>query len=234
VSIFTSPGNPRRLLCFGTSGTCVQVAFDVAVQTGPDHEFAGYVVDGAHEERHFDGFPIYSYEEALALDDVGVFVPVGSPRGRRRVMERLQADGVPLVGARGDTDRLSHPTAEVGEGSIVTATTRLGPFARLGRGVLALNDMIAHDAEIGDYTTLAPGSTVLGHAKIGSNVLIGARAVIHNGTARRPLTIGDNAVIGAGAVVDRDVLPGERMVSPRALPSEEWLALRRLAGGLTE
>lgn len=60
-------------------------------------------------------------------------------------------------------------------------------------------DILAHDAamkRIVGYTQIAPVS-------IGSNVYIGARAVVLPG-----VTIGDGAIVGAGSVVRRDVPSG--------------------------
>jgi maltose O-acetyltransferase len=69
--------------------------------------------------------------------------------------------------------------------------------------------------EIGDNVTLAPrvhilahdasthvflGYTRIGNVKIGSNVFIGASAIILPG-----VTIGNNVVIGAGSVVSKDI-----------------------------
>jgi len=44
----------------------------------------------------------------------------------------------------------------------------------------------------------------LGRIKIGNNVLIGSFATIRSG-----VTIGDNSIVAMGAVVDKDVPPGE-------------------------
>ncbi|EPE62729.1 bacterial transferase hexapeptide family protein [Exiguobacterium sp. S17] len=50
----------------------------------------------------------------------------------------------------------------------------------------------------------------IGNVRIGDDVLIGANVTILPG-----ITIGDKAVVGAGAVVHRDVLPGERVVGAK-------------------
>lgn len=113
---------------------------------------------------------------------------------------------------------LSHPAAELGEGVIVSSTTRVGFATSIGTGGLALGDLIAHDVTVGEYCTFAAGSIVLGHVDIGDDVFVGAGAIIKNGTSTRPLTVGTGAVVGVGAVVDRDVPPGAVVMSPRARP----------------
>lgn len=207
----------------------MQVAFDVAYQSGGRTPLLGYVDD----ERA--GIALASDDRpVIALDEVGgrfpgagVFVSVHSPSGRRRIFDRLDERGIPIVGTNGQ-EHLRHPSAEFGEGTIVASTTRVGPLARIDRGVIALSNLIAHDVAVGEFSTLAVGSTVLGHVQIGREVWVGAGAIIGNGTPDRPVVIGDGAIIGAGAVVRGDVAPGAVMVGPRAASPSEWGGLRRL------
>ncbi|UOQ60066.1 hypothetical protein MUN76_13635 [Leucobacter rhizosphaerae] len=224
--IFSSSGRPpRRMLCYGASGTGSQIALDLRYQGGSEIAFLGYVDDVQDPRRTIEPeFPIYSFEELRELDDVGVFVSVHDPAGRARVCERLKAHGIPLLGARG-VPHLAHPNAEVGEGSVVGSTTRLGLSTRLGLGVLALGDLVAHDVEVGDFATLAIGSVVLGHVRIGAGAFIGARAVIGNGSLDRPVLIGDGARVGPGAVVHGNVPPGETVIGPQAMPISRWRSL---------
>lgn len=218
---------PRRMASFGASGTCVQVALDLSYQAGEQCEFVGYIADSDARSVNADGFPIVGLDEASAWGDVGVFVPIHDPGGRRVVFDRLTSAELPILGASG-TPHLAHPTAHMGEGVIVGSLTRVGPDTQLGRGVIAISDLVAHDVVVGEFTTLAMHSVVLGHVRIGANVFIGAGAVVKNGTARRPLVIGDGAVIGAGAVIDRDVAPGEALVAPSAMSLRERALLTRL------
>lgn len=207
----------------------MQVALDVRYQSPESVEFVGYVSDQPSGSEVVDGgYPILTFDELVSAGDIGVFVPVHSPAGRRSIFERLDAAGVPIVGARG-LPHLAHPEADVAEGAIVTCTTRLGHNTRIGRGSIVLGDIVAHDGVVGEFTTLAVSSTVAGHVEIGNDVFVGLGAVIHNGTARRPLVIGDGAIIGAGAVVERSVGAGETIVGPRAMSHSSWRALQSRA-----
>jgi len=198
-------------------------------QSPHDVGFAGYVSDRPRGAESVDGgYPVMSFDELRALADVGVFVPVHDPAGRRAIFERLDDAGIPLVGARG-APHLAHPEAEVGEGTIVVSTARLGHNTRIGRGAIVLANLVGHDVVVGDFTTLAVSSVVAGHVTIGNDVFIGLGAVVNNGTSRRPLVIGDGAIVGAGAVVERDVAPGEVVVGPRAMTAADWGMLRSRA-----
>lgn len=90
----------------------------------------------------------------------------------------------------------------IGMGAMVQSGVRLGRHAIVNTGVI-----VEHDAIIGDFVHLAPGSRVLGEVKVGHGALIGAGAVILPG-----LTIGARATVGAGALVTRDVADGQTVV----------------------
>lgn len=234
VSLWLRPGQQDfgGFACFGSSGTCAHIAFEGISEAGGSAPLVAYIDDyAAPGVSPFDGLPVVSLEEFGAdsrFAGVPVLVPVSDPAGRRRVVERLDAAGIPVVGMPG-TPVYVHPSVDVGRGSMVLTTTRLGPGVRLGEGVLALADVVAHHGQVGDFVTFAMHSKVLGHVEIGNDVFVGAGALITDGTTRRPRRIGDGAVIGAGAVVDRDVAPGEVVVGARAMGMREWARLRLLA-----
>lgn len=121
-----------------------------------------------------------------------------------------------------------HPTALIGEppehrdyqggpvqAPVIAASARIGAFVTVDAGLiwptiigprtwLMKHVHVGHDAEIGSDCELAPGTVIGGHVRIGNGVRIGVNACV------RPfITIGDGARIGAGAVVVKDVPPGE-------------------------
>ncbi|MCD9154631.1 hypothetical protein [Aeromicrobium duanguangcaii] len=222
---------PARMACYGASGTGAQVTLDLRHQSRGFVEFVGYVDDVQDPRRRAeDDYPVMDFEELCRLEDTGVFLSILNPSVRRTLHDKLRDRGVPILGARG-ADHLAHPAAQLGEGTVVVSTTRLGHTTRIGRGGLVWAQVVAHDVEIGDFVGLGVGSIVLGHVQIGDDVSVGAGAIIHNGTIEQPITIGDGAVIGPGAVVTHDVAPGEVMVGPRAMPLSRW---RDLLGGRRE
>ena len=221
VYLHSPHGMPPRIACFGASGTCVQIALDLRYQAQGAVDFVGYV-DDLPNRTVDSGWSVRSFEELVAEPDVGVFVPVHDPAGRARVFDRLSSHGIPIVGSRG-LPHLAHPDAEIGEGTIVSLTTRVGHNTRIGRGCIAVGELVAHDVVVGDFVTLAAQSAVLGHVQIGNGAYIGAGAIVKNGTQDRPLVIGAGAVIGTGAVVGSDVGAGEVVMGPRARPIREWI-----------
>jgi len=81
-------------------------------------------------------------------------------------------------------------------------------------GLMVMIDvMFPERIHVGENTIIGYNTTILAHeylineyclgdVYIGSNVMIGANALILPG-----ITVGDNAIIGAGSVVTKDVLP---------------------------
>lgn len=72
---------------------------------------------------------------------------------------------------------------------------------------------IAHNVKIGKRCLITSGVTIGGSTVIGDDVYIGIGAVIRN-----KIKIGDGATIGMGAVVVKDVPPGETVVGNPAKP----------------
>jgi len=119
-------------------------------------------------------------------------VGINDPSTRRKVAERLEADGwTPAL----DRGLWVHPCA------------RLSHHVDLGAHTHVNGMVFAVRCTIGDYTTVSPGVTICGDVTIGSEVFIGAGATICN-----LVKVGDRSVIGAGAVVFRDVPPDTTVV----------------------
>lgn len=212
---------------YGSSGTCTHVTMNVIAQAAGSLVLDVYVDDIAPERVNpYDGIPIVKLDDLA--EGLGVIVPVHGIAARRSIYARLEERGRTIVGAAG-SPHLVHPSAMLADGVIVTSEAFVGPGASIGRGSIVLSGLVAHDVVVGEFCTLGTGSNVLGHVHIGKDVWIGAGVTISNGTSDRPLTIGDGAVIGVGAVVDRDVAPGEVLTGPRAMTLREWARLKLAA-----
>lgn len=178
------------------------------------------------------GVPVVSSAERLRdFAALPVLLTPGSTPLRTKVAAQLAAEGAIFATAACPDQAHVDPTVFYGAGCVCAPTTRIGHMVRIGAGVQALSDVIAHDCEIGDFATLGLHSSIYGHVRIGRGVALGASAVVTNGTRHRPLCIGDGAVIGVGAVVLRDVAAGERVVGNPAMPVRQWVKLRRLLDG---
>jgi len=173
--------------------------------------------------------PVISSVERLArFAHTPVMLGVGSPGLRARIMAAYAAQGATFATVYpGDPD-LVHADVVPGAGSFCTSVTRIGPRTRIGIGTQLAASMVAHDVQVGDYSTINYQSFVAGHVVIGQRVNIAPYAVIGNGTIDKPLHIGDDAVIGVGCVVARDVPAGAHMVGNPAMTVDQWRRLKRL------
>jgi carbonic anhydrase/acetyltransferase-like protein (isoleucine patch superfamily) len=98
------------------------------------------------------------------------------------------------------------PDSNVQDGSVLH--TDAGIQVRIGRGVTIGHKVMLHGCEVGDYSLIGIGSTILNRAKIGKHCLIGAGALITEGKE-----IPDRSVVfGAPGKVVRQVTDQEVMI----------------------
>ena len=109
----------------------------------------------------------------------------------------------------------------IGEGALISPFVTLTSNIRIGDHFHAnLYSYVEHDCVIGDYVTFAPGVRCNGNVQIDDHAYIGAGAVIRQGKPGAPLRIGAGAVVGMGAVVTRDVAPGQTVIGNPARPMQ--------------
>ena len=80
-------------------------------------------------------------------------------------------------------------------GVIINACAKIGV-----QSIVNTACVVEHDVVIGDFTMLAPHSTVCGFTKIGNNCWVGAGATINN-----VIKICDDVMLGSGSVVIKDI-----------------------------
>jgi len=127
-------------------------------------------------------------------------VAIGNPELRHFMMDAAVKRGaqLPCFSFDGAIVR-SRPTPN--SGVIVCPHSIITAGVKLRRGVqINLNCVVGHDVELGEFATLSPSVDIMGGAKLGYQVFVGAGATILPN-----VYVGDHAVIGAGAVVVRDV-----------------------------
>ncbi len=182
----------NRLIIIGASGHGKVVA-DVAVHCG--YEVIVFL-DDDETIKECAGFPVIG--KSTEAPDGEVFVAVGNPQTRKRLMELYKDRTQPV---------LIHPNAvvaedvKIGSGTVVMAGAIINPGARIGRGVIAnTSSSIDHDCSVGDYSHVSVGAHLCGTVRVEDDVWIGAGATVINN-----VNICGGCTIGAGAVVIKDI-----------------------------
>ncbi len=123
------------------------------------------------------------------------------PQVKRKIVELLVSKGAKFA-------TLIHPTAilskycHIGEGTIITPNCTINDNASVGNFVSLLGSKVAHDASVGNYSTLSGNCALNGHVKVGEMVYMGCGVLIAPSKK-----IGDHATIGIGSVVINNVKP---------------------------
>lgn len=155
--------------------------------------------------------PVISFDTwATRHRDTPIFVTIGDPIGRRKLVERISAAG----GRFSSFYRNAGPVARdviVGTDTMILAYSSVGAGTVIGDHVHVM-PLCSIDAgcTIGDFTTLCPMAAISGRVVIEEGVFVGVGARIAN-ESDDVMTIGAGATIAAGAVVMRSVEPGETL-----------------------
>jgi len=129
---------------------------------------------------------------------------ISSPAGKEKIAKTLKPRGAifaTLISPKANVC----PTAEIGEGSIISYPSTIGDCAKLGSFVNVAGSMVGQDAEIGDFSTTT-GYVNVTNSKIGKRVFIGSHAVILND--RR---VGDDSFVCAGSIVFHNIKPNTKV-----------------------
>lgn len=188
----------KRLFIVGCSGHG-KVAADIAVKSEKYDQIC--FLDDNPKSEHCMQFPVVgsSRYEGISPEDE-VFVAIGNPQIREKLMDQYQEQGFNLA-------TLIHPDAvigmhvKIGAGTIIMAGAVVNPDTKLGDGVIVnTGATVDHDNRISDYAHISVGAHLAGTVSAGERTWIGAGAVVSNN-----ITLCDDVMIGAGAVVIRDI-----------------------------
>jgi sugar O-acyltransferase (sialic acid O-acetyltransferase NeuD family) len=212
-------GDGQRIVIVGAGGFGREV-LDVLRAMDPDQsqfEFVGFVAEDkpdpevlARIDASWLGTPSAFLPAAMASHYV---IGIAAPRIRERISMLFDAAGL-------EAATLIHPTATfgrdvvLGAGSVMAAGSSVTTNIRVGRHVhLNLHVTVGHDCIIGDFVTIHPGVALSGGVTIDSGTLLGTTSCVLPGRS-----IGSDVVVGAGALVTHDVADGTTVVGIPARP----------------
>ena len=138
-----------------------------------------------------------------------VSIAVADSSVRELISQRLKENNISILDIKAENVMI-YDKVSIDPGSILCAFTTLTSNIKIGKFFHAnLYSYVAHDCLIGDFVTFAPGVKCNGNVVIEDYAYIGTGAIIKQGSAIRPLTIGEGAVVGMGAVVTKSVKAGD-------------------------
>ena len=177
-------------------------------------------LDDAPQARLINGARALSWDEFCAADAAPkqVVLAVGNSAARQAAAARAAAAGIGFAHVQA-ANAVILDAVEIGEGAIICPFAAITSNVQIGRHFhLNIYSYVAHDCVIGDFVTFAPQVCCNGNVHIHDHAYIGTGAVLKQGTAEKPLVIGRGAVVGMGAIVTKDVAPGETVVGNPARP----------------
>ena len=168
---------------------------------------AGFVDD--KEISSLAGLSVLKLSDLVLESSIYLHLAIGNCKTREAIVAQLK---------NAKYFSVTHPstviakTAQIGLGTFLAAQSIIAPDVKIGiHCVINHAAVVDHDCLVGDYTHIAPKSSLGGGVKVGRGVLIGAGAVVLPG-----IVIADNAVIAAGAVVTKNVAAGMTVVGSPA------------------
>ncbi|MEL7220326.1 MAG: acetyltransferase [Bacteroidota bacterium] len=166
----------------------------------------GFLDDNPAPHEH------YGYQEPLlgtilahtVRTDCYYMMGIANLKYRRPIIESIQAKGGRFTGLIHPTALIS-PSAEIGEGVVISHNASVGPKAKIGKfNMLNSRCTIGHDTHMGDYNFISPKVALSGNTKIGHENMIGTNASTIPGAK-----IGNNNIIGAGMIVYKPIKDNE-------------------------
>lgn len=157
-----------------------------SIKTSMGLEVIGKVADALHYKEEAD-----------------FFVAIGNNATRKKVLEKLIAEGLSVVS-------LIHPTAIIGSdvdidiGTVIMAGVVINCCSSIGKGcIINTGAIVEHDNIIEDYVHISPGVKLAGSVTISQGAWLGIGSVVSNN-----VSICQDTIIGAGAVVTDNISHG--------------------------
>lgn len=197
----------KKIVLYGAGGFGREVAL-ILSGLKDKFELIGYVDDNDQFTAGMDinGIPFLGNRDWVVAhkdEDIYYNCTIGNARLKRRIQEELTQMGFRFATIL-DRSVYIPPTTSVGPGCVMYAGVGISVNCQIGAGVLLNNGVtVGHDAVIGDYTTIMPGTGISGAVKVGSEVSIGGHAFVIPGKK-----IGNGATVAAGSVVFSNVRAG--------------------------
>ena len=183
---------------FGREAVWTVERINAAAET-PAWNVIGFADDDpAKAEGNFEGYPMLGSCERASKDHPGasVFVAVATPATRRAIYARLRGHDFPVLI---DPSAQVSPTTEFRHGTFIAVEAVVSVGTDIGKFVIVnARAGVGHDSVVGDFANIAPGVTLSGHTKVGTDVFMGANSCTASGAV-----VPDGAAVPCGTAVQK-------------------------------
>jgi sugar O-acyltransferase (sialic acid O-acetyltransferase NeuD family) len=171
-------------------------------------------IDDNPPSKELNGHAVLNYAQWLDQPATSkhICLAIANSIVREKLAARCSQDGILFFDVKAENVTLLDDV-KIGVGSILSPFVTMTSNISVGQHFHAnIYSYVAHDCEIGDFVTFAPGVHCNGNVLVEDHAYIGTGAILRQGKPGKPLVIGKGAVVGMGAVVTKDVAPGTTVV----------------------
>ena len=196
----------KKLIIVGASGfgrEIVKYIEDINKQK-PTWALKGFIDDNLSA---LDGHPcdyrvIGTIKDWEPANEEEFVCALAFPAVKKKVVELLKEKGA-MFATLIHPSVILHTYCSIGEGVVITPNSVVSANARIGDFASILGSSVAHDACVGDWSTLSGRCALNGHVQCGKMVYMGCGVLVAPSKK-----IGDGAIVGTGSVVIGNVKAG--------------------------
>jgi sugar O-acyltransferase (sialic acid O-acetyltransferase NeuD family) len=184
-------------------------SYEIIGVTVPRENLAGETFQGVKIIGSDEKILKYPANEIYLVNGIG---SIEKTDKRKKLFEQFKSKGYSFA-------KVIHSSAviaagvELDEGVQIMAGAIIQPGSQIhSNSIVNTKASIDHDCYIGPHVHLAPGVTLSGDVKVGEGAHIGTGATVIQG-----ILIGKNSLIAAGALVNKDVAEGAKMIGIPAM-----------------
>jgi len=205
---------------YGASGFGREIMPLLRAQVRNDPEALCVFIDDSANQDSVNGHKCMTFAQFLAFpaNHRAVSLAIADSVIRSKLATKCEMAGVEFIEVQAQNcmvldNAIVAPGLILCGFAIITSNTSIGRHFHCN-----IYSYVAHDCVIGNFVTFAPGVMCNGNVHVGDYAYIGTGAILRQGKPGKPLQIGAGAVVGMGAVVTRDVPPGQTVIGNPAKP----------------